>query len=322
MIRLLMVAALCASAIGTARAQDGKAVVERDKVDLAPADGVEITRVAIDNRFGEVSVIGHDAPGLTIIAVKRAPDDATMDRLKVSLVPDPNGPVAIGTSLLAVEEARPIAAGSIRIDLLVYAPRSARVAATTWNGAVALESLDNGAEVTTNEGDIRVKTVSGDIETHAAQGKQEFREVFGELEAEGLLGEMSFQTVKGARLAAVMHEGPIRARQVRAREVTLRTTHGDIDLVGQPVPGGSVRIAAHRGDVRVTFEEGTAFRVAALARRGTVVASGFEVERRGARAVGHYGGGREPARVSVSTHVGNIAFNLEVGVMGEPAPGR
>lgn len=315
MRRALLIAALCATAVGVAHAQDGKAVVERDKVDLAPAEGVEINRVAIDNRFGEVSVVGHDAPGVTIVAVKRAPDEATMDRLKVSLVPDPTGPVSIATSLVAIDEARPIAAGSIRIDLLVYVPRSARIAATTWNGAVALESLDRGAEVTTNEGDIRVQSCSGAIETHAALGKQEFFEIFGTLEAEGVAGEMSFQTIKGDRLGAVMHDGPIRARRVRAREVALRTTRGDIELTGEPVAGGIIRIAAHRGDVRVTLDEGASFRVEAVARRGAVAARGVELERRGGRSVGIHGTGRDTAGVFVSTHLGNIAFNVQVGVL-------
>jgi len=313
-IRVAAWLAVSIAVIGSARADapaDGKAVVERDKVDVAPAEGVSIDQVSIDNRFGEVTVIGHDEPGLTIVAVKRAPDEATMDRLKVSLVPDPGGPVSIDTSLLTVEEARPVTAGSIRIDLIVYVPRSSRVAATTWNGAVALEHIDNGAEVTTNEGDVKVKTCSGEIATHVAQGVQEFSEVFGSLDAEGVAGEMRFETIKGDRLGAVMHDGPITAHMVRAREVALRTTSGDIEFDGEPVAGGSVRIASHRGNVHVSFREGTSFRVEAMSRRGSVVARGFELEQRGRRSVGTYGGGGDPAGVFVSTRLGNI----ELGVL-------
>ena len=86
-------------------------VVERDVVELSPAKGARIERLEIDNRLGDVRIEGHDRDSISIIAVKRAPDQETVERLKVSLIPDPNGPVSISTALLAGKESRPIAAG-------------------------------------------------------------------------------------------------------------------------------------------------------------------------------------------------------------------
>ena len=75
-----------------ALADDPPAVVERDVVELAPARGVSIKSIDVDNRLGDVRIEGHDRDNISILAIKRAPDMETIERLKVSLVPDPNGP--------------------------------------------------------------------------------------------------------------------------------------------------------------------------------------------------------------------------------------
>lgn len=318
-MRLVAIAAAVSLLAGIARADKPKSVVERDVVDVAPAKGVEIDAVHIDNRLGKVTVKGHDSAGVSIVAVKRAPDDETMDRLKISLVPDPAGPVHINTSLIVVDEGRPVKAGSIRIDLVVYIPRKARIDATTWNDDVTLADLDNGGGVTTNEGDIAVSNCAGEIETHAAQGAQRFSEVFGKLDAEGISGEMDIETVKGDRLGARMHDGTIAARKVRSREVELRTTSGDIDFDGEAVAGGTVYIASYSGDVRMTFRAGSSVRVEALSKRGTIAAVGIETTRKGRRVIGTYGGGRNPAGVKMMTNLGNIDLNVRVGLVDDTA---
>ncbi len=300
-------AAVALASAGPAWADEPKAVTQRDVVDIEPAEDITIDTVTIDNRLGNVTVKGHDARGVTIRAVKRAPDADTMDRLKVSLVPDPAGPVRIRTSLLPGDEARPVAAGSVRVDLVIYVPRAAFVGATTWNGHVALERLDAGAEVATNKGDIKVKNCSGDIKTHAAQGAQEFVEVLGGVDAEGVAGSMTFQIVKGERLGARIHEGSIDARQIRAKNVKLRATTGDISFDGDIVPGGSYSIVAFRGDVNVSFRKGAAFRVEALAKRGTVEAASALAARATTNGlIGTYGGGKSSAGVFVSTNFGDV----------------
>ncbi|RMH41981.1 MAG: hypothetical protein D6689_09500 [Deltaproteobacteria bacterium] len=292
-------------------------VVERDEVEVAPADGVTVTRVDVDNRLGDVEVRGHDAPTVRIRAVKRAGDTAALDRLKVSLVPDPSGPVWIRTSLVAGPEARPLPAGSVRIDLVVSVPRSARVAATTWNGAVTLADLDAGATVTTNEGDIAIRNCAGPIETRGAAGRQRLRDIFGDVDAEGISGAVELDVVRGDRVGARMHDGAIVAQRVQARTVTLRTTTGDIDFDGVAPPGGTVDIASYSGRVRVALRRGAQYRVDAASRRGRVIARGLALERRGARFVGRYGGGARPAGLVVRSRLGDIEFDVRVG-LAEP----
>src|SRR5262249_13424752 len=51
--------------------------IERDNVDIAPAPGVTIKTIEVDNRLGNVTVIGRDAPGITLSVVKKAPDAET-----------------------------------------------------------------------------------------------------------------------------------------------------------------------------------------------------------------------------------------------------
>ena len=110
----------------------GTSLVQRDVVEVSPTKGIHIGLVDIDNRLGDVRIEGNDRDSISIMAVKRAPDQETMERLKVLLVPDPNGSISITTALKAGQESRPIRAGSVRIDLVVLAPRQARVRAQVW----------------------------------------------------------------------------------------------------------------------------------------------------------------------------------------------
>lgn len=310
---LAAVLALATVGLGARHALAGPGgVVERDRVEVAPAGEVTISQVVVNNRLGDVKLAGHDAPHVTIYAVKRAPDEATLDRLKVSLVPDPAGPIRIATALQASPEARPVMAGSVTIDLVILLPRAARAVATTWNGAVTLENLDAGGEATTNTGDIAVLNVSGAVLTHAGSGLQRFRQVFGALEAEGVEGAIDIEVVRGDRLAARLHHGTIEARRVSAREVELSTTRGDIAFSGEAVAGGSYRVLSYRGNVSVSFRRGAVFRVDALARRGRVVApAGWPgLAPGGARLVGLVGGGREPASLFVRSAHGEIRLRL------------
>src|SRR5262249_2350469 len=65
-------------------------------------------RVTIDNALGNVRIEGHDGAGVIIETNKRAPDEETLDRLRVSLVPDPDGTVRITTHADASPESKPV----------------------------------------------------------------------------------------------------------------------------------------------------------------------------------------------------------------------
>lgn len=289
---------------------------QRDVVNVAPHDGTAITAVAVDNQFGNVTVIGHDGPDLIIKSEKLAPDEASLERLKVSFVPDPTGPIAIRTSLAHDTDGGAIRAGSVRIDLVIMVPRGARVDATVWNGAIDVRGVDNGASLTVNEGDIAVENATGDVTTYAALGTQRIERVYGAVAAEGVGGQLELLGVEGRRLQASMHTGPITATRVRSGEVVMRTFHGDIRFDGELLPGGHYDLRAYRGDVEITFRSGASLRVEALARAGNVeLPRELRPHKLGdGKMVGTYGGGSKPAGVVVTSRHGDV----RVGIVPDP----
>jgi hypothetical protein len=291
-------------------AQAPAAMVQRDVVEVAPAKGVHIDLVDIDNRLGDVRIEGHDRDTISILAVKRAPDQETMERLKVSLVPDPSGPVSITTALRAGQEARPIPAGSVRIDLVVFAPRRARVRAQVWRGRVELKGVDNGADLATDEGDIEVKEVSGTVSTQSGHGRHTFAQVYGAVNAHALQGDLNLDLVRGDRLDAVVYKGDVIGRRLRVRDLSVRITRGNIRLEAEAVAGGRYVAASYWGNVEVRFSGRPPLRVLARTRSGAVNLPPRFRRKQGegglvtATAAGS--AGRTPAELDLRTRVGMI----------------
>jgi hypothetical protein len=287
-------------------------LVQRDVVEVSPARGVHIDLVDIDNRLGDVRIEGHDRDSISIMAVKRAPDQETMERLKVSLVPDPSGPVAITTSLKAGQEARPIPAGSVRIDLVVLAPRRARVRAQVWKGRVEVKGVDNGAELATDDGDIDVSQVSGAVSTQSGHGRHTFAQIYGAVNAQAVDGDMDLDLVRGDRLDAIMNEGNLTGRRLRVRDLSVRITRGNVRLEGEAMPGGRYAVASYWGNIEVRFSGKLPLRVLARARFGAVnLPARFRLRRNAAGLVtGHAVGvaGRVSAELDLRTRVGMITL--------------
>jgi hypothetical protein len=293
------------------------AVYERDVVEVDPVAGVRITELSVDNRLGAVRIEGHDRETIVISALKRAPDAEILERLKVTLIPDPNGPVRISTSMAAGPDARPIPGGAVEIELVIRAPRSARVKAQVWNDRLTLIGMENGAELVANDGEIGVQNASGTIVTHSAGGTQRFLEVVGKVDAQVIHGEVDLAAVRGDRLDASVHEGNIEGRQVRVRQARVHTIRGNIRFQGHAMAGGQYRIASVRGDIDVMLVATSPLAVEAHASAGTVTLppnvrrarepqSGME-----GAVVGFWPGGRgERAVVELRSRLGNIRFSL------------
>ena len=304
--------ALAAAAVTAAApaAAGGGEVVQRDVIDVASPEGVELRTIDVDNRLGDVRVEGGDRDSVSLVAVKRASDEETVERLKVTLVPDPSGVLRVATSLLMGEEARPIAAGSVRVDLVLRVPRSVRPRARVWNGRVSVRDLDRGAELSANEGRIEVDNVAGAIAAHVAQGDHDYRSVFGALRAQGLRGDMVLRSVRGDRVDISLHEGSVRGRDVEVRSLSIVTTDADVVLRGRATRGGAMHIASYRGHIDVRLEADVALAVQAISRSGTVDVAGAAL--RGLRAgPGRFAGfahqrGGDPAAVELSSRVGTI----------------
>jgi hypothetical protein len=282
-------------------------VYVHDILEAVPPEGTEISRLEVDNRLGDVRIVGHDGPGLSISAVKHAPDETTLERLEVKMVQDPSGPVSIRTQLAPSREARPIPAGSARIDLVVRVPRKARVAAAVWNGRLRVRGVDNGAEVRANEGEIAVAQASGSIVADIAAGPQRFEEIYGELETRSLIGNVDLHLIRGQRLATSVQRGDVRARQVRVKHMVIRVIRGDIRVEAEMMAGGHYAVASYRGDVHARVRGGRHAQVVARAGGGIEVPE--RLRRRLSSAnevVGYLGSGRLPAHIELRAVGGNV----------------
>jgi hypothetical protein len=295
----------------TASDEDGF-MVERDNVEIAPAKTVHLGALEIDNRLGDIVVIGRDQPGVSLAVVKRAPDEATLDRLKVSLIPDPEaGTVKISTALLIGTEARPIAAGQIRVDIKVYAPRETAVQARAWNGKLGVTGMNAGATLLGHDGDIAVTNVKGPVTTVSTRGRQRLSDVSGVVSADDTYGDLALEQISGAALAARVHRGNVTATRIRSQAVAITTTWGDIEFRGELLAGGRYELRSYRGNVIVHGGVASA-RVEAWSRDGEVIPEGIAglVRSRDGRLTGTFGAGDSPAVLLLSSTAGRVVFGL------------
>jgi hypothetical protein len=284
--------------------------VERDNVVIAPAPGVTIQTIDIDNRLGNVTVIGRDAPGITLSVVKKAPDDETLERLKVNLVTDPTGAVSISSALMFGQESRPIAPVRVRVDITVIAPRGAALDVKAWSGALAVEGMRAGAKLLAHDGQIDVTDVKGRVTTSTMRGNQRLRGVTGSVWADDTFGDLTFEDIAGDELSARVHRGQVTATRVRSKTVRITNTFGDIRFTGELLSGGNYELRSYRGNVELRGDG--AFHIDAFAPSG--IDSRVELANvarpEAGRMIGTYGAADQPAMVLCSSRTGRVLFGL------------
>jgi len=283
-------------------------VYVQDLLEAVPPSGTAITKLDVDNRLGDVRIVGHDGSGLSIFAVKHAPDAATLERLEVKLVQDPSGPVSIRTQLATGRDGSAIAAGSVRIDLVVRVPRSAKVAASVWNGKLRVKGVENGASAQANEGPIDIEQVSGDVSADSAAGSQRFKKIYGTLEAQTLEGDVDVDSLRGERLAASVKTGSVSARSVIVREMVIRVVKGDIRVEAEVIAGGSYKITSISGNVEARLRGKARAKLIASAKRGKLALPERLRPTKTANdeVVGYLGSGGSPAHVEVRSKTGDV----------------
>ena len=223
---------------------------ERSRLSIEPS-GRAIHHLAIENPLGNVKVEGYDGTAIQIEAHKFAPDDDALDRLHISLVPNPDGTVSIKTTADGGKEVRPVARGAVRIDLVVRAPRDARVEAAVSSGLLEMLNMDAGGDLDTSSGPISVRNVQGEVLTHSVSGATKLAQVFGSVDAQTLSSDVDLDTIGGERLIASANHGRIDGRRVRARDVELTTTDGRIQLEAEAALRGHLVVSSIRGDIDV-----------------------------------------------------------------------
>jgi hypothetical protein len=229
---------------------EARGVGERSRLSIEPA-GHAIDRLSIENPLGDVKVSGYDGTAIQIEAHKFAPDDDSLDRLHISLVPNPDGTVTIKTTADGGKEVKPVARSAVRIDLVIRAPRDARVEAAVGSGTLEVVNMDAGGDLDTSSGPISVRNVQGEVLTHSVSGMTRLTQVFGSVDAQTLSSDVDLDTIGGDRLIASVHHGRIDGRRVRARDVELTTTEGRIMLEAEAALRGHLVVSSFRGDVDV-----------------------------------------------------------------------
>lgn len=245
-------------------------LVERARLEVQPVAGTPIKQLSIDNPLGDVKVEGYDGTSILIETRKTAPDEDGLDRLRVSLVPNPDGSVRIATTADRDKESKPLARGSVRIDLIVRAPRDARVDAAVSSGKLEVTKMDAGGELDSGTGAIAVSNVAGDLSTHTISGSTKLSVVFGSVDAQSLASDLDLDTIHGERLVASANRGRIAGRRVRARDIELTTTDGAIVLEAEASLHGRIMVASLKGDVDVKLRRPSANALAIRARGSKV----------------------------------------------------
>lgn len=325
MIRPGLLAALASAVLGAAPAvaqpvapddeNDGE-VVERAELTVGPSRR-PIRSVVIDNALGDVKVEGHDSDHVTIVSVKHAPDVETLERLRVTLVPDPDGTVRLTTTLGDGRERPPTSLAGLRIDLTIRVPRSARVDGHVGSGRLEVKHLDGGADLDAGAGTINVENVAGRVLARSVDGDQTFNTVFGDLDAHAIDADLALDTIRGRALTAQIHSGRIDARRVASRDVHLYAIDGDIHVEADTATWGQHRgaivVSSLRGDVDVTVRATVRLKVRARAGGNVVFAGATTRDGRDRWVEGQFGRAGRPSQlgtVRLESRYGDVAFSV------------
>jgi len=307
-IRALLLACVLASAVAYA---DPAAVDERAELTIRPT-GKPFNHIAVENPLGDVRIEGHDQPTLKIETIKHAPDTAALDRLHITLVPNPDGSVRLKATAdpSRDREAKPVPRGAVRVDLVIHAPRNMRVEAAASAGKLEIANMDAGGDLDTASGMISVRNVAGELSTHSLTGPTSIVQVFGSLDAQTISSDMDLDSINGDKLIATVSHGKIAGRRIRSRHVELTTTDGKIILEAEAALRGHLIVASTKGDVDVRLRRHGAIVVRA---RGAQVNLGPQQKTMADGSVaaqfGEIQNGATPALVEMRS-LGTVSFRL------------
>jgi hypothetical protein len=146
--------------------------------------------IAVESDGGSVQVEPGPAGVVTVVAQRRAGDDAAARALPVTITLDGN------TVHIKYRRAQKWGSHNESVDFHVTAPRDSKVTASTGGGSVAVSGMaGGGVDVTTGGGSVAVADVEGKISVHTGGGGIEMQHVGGTVDATTGGGSVS---VKGA----------------------------------------------------------------------------------------------------------------------------
>lgn len=300
-------AVLALSFVGVVAAPTAADVSEKSRVEVRPP-GASYKQLAIENALGNVRIEGHDGPGIIIETYKRAPDEDAMERLRVSLVPNPDGTVRITTHADKSPESRPVARSAVSIDVVVRAPRNARFDASVGSGKLEVLNMDAGGELDSASGSIVVHNVQGELITHSVSGHMSITQAFGPVDAATISSDLELESITGEKLVASANDGKIAGRRVRARDVELTTMTGKITLEAEAAMRGHIVVSSLRGDVDVKLRRAAQTALLVRGRGRKVDLGAAAVSQIGTWQEARIGTGGEAALVELRANHGYVRF--------------
>lgn len=282
-------------------------VTERSRFEIRPPRKA-YKQIRIDNALGNVRIEGHDGPGVIVEAHKHAPDDEALDRLRVSLVPDPDGTVRITTHADPSPEARRVPRSAVSIDVVIRAPRNARFDATVGSGKLEVLNMDAGGELDSASGAIIVHNVQGELITHSVSGHMSITQAFGPVDAATISSDVELESITGTKLVASANDGTIAGRRVRARDIELTTMTGGITLEAEAALRGHIVVSSMRGDVDVKVRRHAQTALFVRGRGSRVDLGSGSIGRIGAWHEAKFGTGGEATLVELRANHGVVRF--------------
>jgi hypothetical protein len=268
-------------------------------------------RLTLSNISGEIVLTAGSGDEVTLEAVKRTRGPRSELASVVIDIDERPGRVDIRTRHTGRSD-------RASVDYTVSVPRGAAVDVSSISGNVRASSL---------QGPLRAQSISGSVVVSESTNVEVAKSISGDVEVSGAMPE--------ARLTASTVSGRVRARDVKARGLSLSAISGDVEVTnveaerldGKSVSGDFVftgtvarnaryEFSSHSGSVRLTLGGSAGFEVSANTFSGSIqsdlpVTVNDQRPRRGpgrsVRAVVGDGG----ATLTVSTFSGNIVIRKQ-----------
>ena len=93
-------------------------VTEKSRLEVQPAQKA-FKQLSIENPLGDIRVEGYDGTAIMIETHKHGPDEDSLERLRVSLVPSADGTVRIATTASRETANKRVARSQVGIDLII-----------------------------------------------------------------------------------------------------------------------------------------------------------------------------------------------------------
>jgi DUF4097 and DUF4098 domain-containing protein YvlB len=267
--------------------------------------------VTVGNVSGDMVVTGGSGDDVSIEAIKRTRCESSQLSAVQITVEERAGRVGVET-----EYPRYKSGVNVSVDYTITVP--------SW-AAIELHSVSGDVKVTAVQGATRVESVSGNIATSDTPKLEMAKSVSGDVDLIGArdVGDLTAGTVSGN----------VRAKDVKARNVSIntisgkvmltdvstdrlaaKTLSGDVSYAGSLAKGGRYELTTHSGQVRLMLTSGVGFELDAntfsgLIRSDLPLTLTGDIRSRGPRnSLTHATFGDGSAALSIRTFSGDIVI--------------